>query len=513
MSDNFKPVIGKNVLETLTTGMYDDARFIFREYIQNAADQIDLAVEQEILDEKSKGEIQITIDPIARKISIDDNATGVSTKDIHQFLGDVANSQKDRTQRKGFRGIGRLGGLGYCDKLIFETSYKGETIKTKMVLDAKQLRKIILDKKDKSDAAAVISVITSIEQENEKKENHFFKVILENAKDAVLNENSVKEYLSVVAPAPFKSDFSFKDEIKTYFESENVFLDEYNIIINTNPLYKAYKNEFELTDGTVSKWIGVDFIDIRNDEGKLLALGWYCYRDLSNVVLPNESFEQGIRLRTKNIAIGNENTCDSFFDAPRTNHRFIGEIHTIDESFIPNARRDYFEENDTCLQFIAAAKAIFKTQNLENRLAQTASKLHNRIREIERYFKLANDFEKMKGNFQSEAVEAHHLNNLKNAKSKAIKASNDIDKIKVKSIGDVNIAILYKHVIGERNIVIAPDEYDLMQVSKYDPPTFKKLENNQIAQDVIIEIFKLVEDELPFYESENLKKLIIEKFN
>jgi len=33
MADNFKPIIGKNVLETLTTGMYDDARFIFREYI------------------------------------------------------------------------------------------------------------------------------------------------------------------------------------------------------------------------------------------------------------------------------------------------------------------------------------------------------------------------------------------------------------------------------------------------------------------------------------------------
>ena len=43
--DNFKPHIGKNVIETLTLGMYEDARFIFREYIQNAADQIDEAVE------------------------------------------------------------------------------------------------------------------------------------------------------------------------------------------------------------------------------------------------------------------------------------------------------------------------------------------------------------------------------------------------------------------------------------------------------------------------------------
>ena len=30
--------IGKNILENLTTGMYPDSRFIYREYIQNAAD-------------------------------------------------------------------------------------------------------------------------------------------------------------------------------------------------------------------------------------------------------------------------------------------------------------------------------------------------------------------------------------------------------------------------------------------------------------------------------------------
>ena len=511
MTDNFKPVIGKNVLETLTTGMYDDARFIFREYIQNAADQIDLAVEQEILDAKSKGEIQITIDSITKQISIEDNATGVSTKDVLKFLGDVANSQKDRTQRKGFRGIGRLGGLGYCDKLIFETSFKGETIKTKMVLDAKQLRRIILDKKEKSDAATVISVITSIEQVTEKTETHFFKVILENAKDAVLNIDSVKEYLSVVAPVPFKSTFSYTSDIKTYFENENVFLNEYNVIINSEPLYKAYKNEFHLTDGAISKWIGVDFIDIRNDEGKLLALGWYCYRDLSNVVLPSENFEQGIRIRTKNIAIGDENTCDSFFDAPRTNHRFIGEIHTVDESFIPNARRDYFEENDTCLKFVSASKAIFKTQNLENRLAQTASKLHNRIGEIERYFKLVNEFENMKGSFQSESVESYHLNNLKNAKLKAVKASNEIDKIKVKSGSDTNIATLYKHIVGDKNIEITQDNYDSMQVSKYNPPTLSKLSDNESK--IVLDIFEIIEETFSFEESELIKKKIIDKFN
>ena len=35
--------IGKNVLENLTQAMYSDSRIIYREYIQNSTDQIDIA--------------------------------------------------------------------------------------------------------------------------------------------------------------------------------------------------------------------------------------------------------------------------------------------------------------------------------------------------------------------------------------------------------------------------------------------------------------------------------------
>ena len=42
MTDN--PRIGKDVIESLTLGMYEDCRFIYREYIQNSADQVDKAV-------------------------------------------------------------------------------------------------------------------------------------------------------------------------------------------------------------------------------------------------------------------------------------------------------------------------------------------------------------------------------------------------------------------------------------------------------------------------------------
>ena len=138
-----KPLIGKNVIETLTLGMYENALFIYREYVQNATDQIDIAVEERILNKKTDGYINISIIKDSKSISIEDNATGIKQAEVLKFLGDVANSQKDRTKRKGFRGIGRLGGLGYCETLVFETSYKGEATKSIISLNAKQLKKII----------------------------------------------------------------------------------------------------------------------------------------------------------------------------------------------------------------------------------------------------------------------------------------------------------------------------------------------------------------------------------
>ena len=56
-------VVGKNVLESLTTGMYSKNKIVFREYIQNSADAIDKAIADGIL-EKNKNHIDIFINPI-----------------------------------------------------------------------------------------------------------------------------------------------------------------------------------------------------------------------------------------------------------------------------------------------------------------------------------------------------------------------------------------------------------------------------------------------------------------
>jgi molecular chaperone HtpG len=233
--------IGKTVIETLTQGMYEDARFVYREYIQNAADAIDKAVEDSILESRTDGEIFIRIEKENARIVIEDNGTGIKHAKVLDMLGNIALSEKDRAKDKGFRGIGRLGGLGYCDTLIFETSYAGEPVKTIMKWDAFDLRQKLFDKNITGDAGEIVKSVVTISEETEIEDKHYFKVMLESVdNDTLLDVPNIREYLSMVAPVPFSTSFYYKTEIYKYADEKGYSIDEYKIFINENILYKPY---------------------------------------------------------------------------------------------------------------------------------------------------------------------------------------------------------------------------------------------------------------------------------
>ena len=69
-------VIGKYTLESLTNGMYASPLDLYREYIQNAADSIDAAVEEN-LERPECFEIAINLNHDKNMISIFDNGHGL----------------------------------------------------------------------------------------------------------------------------------------------------------------------------------------------------------------------------------------------------------------------------------------------------------------------------------------------------------------------------------------------------------------------------------------------------
>ncbi len=399
--------IGKYVIDSLTRSMYEDSRCIYREYIQNAADQIDLAREQH-LDENDYYEIHVRIFRNQRRIEIEDTATGVSTSN-RDALKDVATSQKKRGKQKGFRGIGRLGGLGYCSTLTFETSYEGESVKTLMHWDAAKMNRIVDDEMDESEAGNVIDDCTTFEEQPEIVDKHYFKVIMENVTDdRLLDVNNIRDYLSMVAPVDYPTQFSiFSSQIKRYVQRNNIVLDVYNIYVGDEngeeQIYKGYTTKIKDARNGDYDIKDIKLFDRKDTDGKLLYWGWYSISELRGQI-PANNVAYGIRLRCKNIQIGDERTCRNFFLAEgdkRFSQYFFGELHVETPNLMPDARRDYLRECEYRSIFEDMVRADFST--LKD-LCNEASNIRGIIKKINDAYKGAQDIDKKRqiGSFLSQ---------------------------------------------------------------------------------------------------------------
>ena len=363
MIDN--PRIGKDVIESLTLGMYEDCRFIYREYIQNSADQVDKAVAEGLI-RAGEDEIHVTIDSDERCIVIEDNATGIPADKVIPILRNIAHSTKKRGEDKGFRGIGRLGGLGYCSKLIFETTYVGEEVKSIMTWDADLLKQIINDRDNSEEAVDVLARVTDTITKKEAADKHYFKVTLENVtSDELLNVERVKNYLSMVAPVDISSQFYYRHQINEFVKKNGLTVDVYNIYINDEQIYKPYTpGIYEDNQGgkkKVDDILGVDFLLSKDENDNIIYWGWYSLSRLKGQ-MKQKNIARGIRLRKENIQIGDEEICKKFF-ANTSDQRFsfyyFGEIHAVSKDLIPNSRRDYFGENEALASFEKSVKQNF----------------------------------------------------------------------------------------------------------------------------------------------------------
>jgi molecular chaperone HtpG len=450
-----KTIIGKDVIESLTLGMYEDSRFIYREYIQNAADQIDKAIREGLI-KKGESTIHISINRQERIISIEDNATGIEQDKVNDILKNIAQSTKERGVDKGFRGIGRLGGLGYCEKLIFETTHKGEAIKTIMTWNAKQLKEIINNRKSKEEAIEVIDSVTSIITEPEELDEHYFKVTLINvSNDTLLDKKEIETYLSMVAPVPYEKGFILKQRIYDQLLKENICIDEYSIFINTNQLYKLYTTTIYRDTNGKKERTGDEIFDIHffrehTASGDLLYWGWYGVSQFEGVI-DDINIGKGLRLRKGNIQIGSKHTLLKLFrDQQRGNYYFFGEVHAFSPDLIPNARRDYFLENSICHLFEKKLQSLF--HNELHQLYYDASKIRNANRRVNDFKILAE--ESGKKEFVNNKEKEDFLKHFENKKQEASKAKKELEKISSK-FGDNETAVkkIFERVVDTHKVV------------------------------------------------------------
>ena len=276
--------VGKYTLESLTTGMYSDPMIVYREYIQNSVDSLENAVQQGIIDHSSM-RIDIIVSEENSRISIRDNGTGISSSEARATLMNVGNSKKRNANNRGFRGIGRLGGMSYCDTLIFYTSFEGENCKSVISFDCKKLKKLLVPGQyEDLSLSDVLGEITTIEVLPEKKEKHYFVVEMENVSGStdLLNIDAAKSYISQVAPLPYKTrQFIYISQLKEFLKGNGYDLEEFPIFVgeeetDLEPVYKPNKSRFrsDRNKKTVDEIFSMEYFDVTVD-GELYALGWY----------------------------------------------------------------------------------------------------------------------------------------------------------------------------------------------------------------------------------------------
>lgn len=388
-------IVGKHVLESLSLGMYSNPFDIFREYIQNATDAIDCAYRTGLLDE-GQGEILVTIKDKSKIISIKDNGIGLSAEIAVKKLTDIGNSDKDYESNRGFRGIGRLGGLGYADALYFKTSAAGDAKSTVIRWDCVRLRELLSPSNtEKEDIISVIHEVMAVKYTDAVPDEHYFEVVLDGIRQPFCEQytaENIDSYISAVAPVDFDGQkFPFGAEIKKHFLHEGYSIPIYSICHaqRKKSIYKPYSRSLstgiQKRTQTNDYVKSIEFVSAIASDKKPLYLGWLAITDFSGQIRDEEL--QGIRLRKGNILVGDNTTFARFFpsEGAVANKMFAGEIHILHPDIIPNAKRDDFEPGQLYQELTTHLSKWAEKLNREYR--RGTSKLSSAMRSLDKAFK------------------------------------------------------------------------------------------------------------------------------
>lgn len=352
-----RPRIGAFVLETLTTGMYTNPLDTLREYVQNSFDAIRDAERAGTLP-NGAGRIEITIDEKSRSVTLRDNGTGISAREVHPRLVNIGMSSKNIQTDAGFRGIGRLAGIAYCNNLTFNTQAEGESDISSVTFDCEELRNAMSPRmKRVKELVDVINSHATIIAEKSRKKDHFFEVRMEGINETgqpFLEWKQINTYLCQIAPVGLDTQsFAFASKIHQWLNEHNIAVPTVSIIINAGSVNRqVFKPYLKITYTTLQE---KHKIHVRNicffpdDAGPNSPFwGWYAETNCPGTI--GDDTVAGFRLRKSNIGIGMADRMTEIFaeaseSYARLNKYFMGEIHIQDPNVIPNARRDDFEDS------------------------------------------------------------------------------------------------------------------------------------------------------------------------
>lgn len=366
--------VGAGILSILTESLYDKPIVVFREYVQNSVDSFD-----KIENKTNDDYLESRIWKIDANLYFLDNGIGIDKDAFGKEMVSIADSKKRRVDDIGYKGIGRLSGLPYCDRLTFINICSYETGQFQsFTLDGKKYNQIKNQSSfNKLKFEEAISQISTFSYELTDSDFNKIKPIIDSSKELfsiqdtgflVILEN-ISPILNQTIEGEQEDDFltelgwllpvKFKDELfqtaqaelfkemteKTATESNIIPAKAYNISFNNKQIERPISSNM-LRDYTCK----AKFAEY--------AVGFHSfYRNKIAVIRGNEF--SGIRLYLDNILL-----CDETELIPilrryglvnRSSHELVqtvkglGSIIYITDkiNIKANARRTFIEVTDT----------------------------------------------------------------------------------------------------------------------------------------------------------------------
>jgi hypothetical protein len=380
-------LIGKDILDLLTGAMYVDPLSIYREYVQNAADAIEEARRNGLYTSHEMGRIDLHIDLCNREIRLGDNGVSIPQSEFLPRLLAIGLSAKRGKHLRGFRGIGRLAGLAYCQELAFRGRAGGYEPVTEVCFDARKLRDLLNSHDNVHDLQTAVSEIATVNRTTAvSRPKRFFEVelrkIVRIKNDILLNPEAIHAYLSQVAPVPFQKEFEYAERIEKFLSKHGVGEPVELIINRTTAVRRPHQQYFELRPKITDRFHGIQFFEIPGTDAGIDVVGWILDHSYLGA-FPRNLHIGGLRLRTGNLQVGESDILADLFTEPRFNSWSVGEFHIINDKLLPNGRRDDFEHSAAYVnvqshiaKFAADISKICRTRSASrNLIKSTAQKL------------------------------------------------------------------------------------------------------------------------------------------
>lgn len=352
--------MGLRLLETLTSALYEDPIVLFREYIQNSVDAYTGATRDNPENCMDDFHVDIKIDKENKGITFLDNGYGIPNDEFVSKMRSIGDSRKGSyIDQIGFRGIGRLSAMPFCDSLLFENKPQGCAQIQKFSWDGREYAKLLLQEKDQDLSVAISDISQSSEVAyNGDISDHFFKVSIINYHeeiDELINSEDFVKQLSMMLPLRYSPTFTAQTLIKQEYEKlMNKSLDcfGYDIRLDDDPLYKPYEDH-HILESEIIFWPLQFKAKSDNLPAEKIGLLWFTFN--RRVTANPTSEPRGIMVRSKNMLVGNN---DSLADAVSVNSRdyvatyreltqslagVYGEMLLYTSSLEDNARRDWFK--------------------------------------------------------------------------------------------------------------------------------------------------------------------------